>query len=588
MISFTELVTAAQAVRGLLAKGRGHKYIKRIPVGQTPSGGIKYRYIYKETHTVGGKHLLDEAHLKVGTKLLLEDGVHAHITEVKGDKVTFVYDDGDRKGEEKTLTKQKLLSKFDETHDVGAKIDEARGAAERDLETARRSKASEKQLARLEERIKSLKREIESNKVSKLQKKILKSRTVSADKLRKHKEFTAKYGHTGARRPDSMMLTRIEVIESEGIDEAVTSYNNMLERAAADNQGVLTAIEAYQDMIEVSKHDPDDLNKMLAKQAESRDYILKEYGVTPDMTGAEAIQHLKDSNGKYHGVFVREMKERTGIDPSRQGANMTIDLMCSNPMTFKYTRAQLKLDKINSEIATRAREAIQEHITKACEDFSFKDMKYGEGDYHKNHKRDSRKRTPRQRKTMDKVAGVLAHAEDIFERAYPERKLHKTKISVDSGDRAYADMDDENKSTISLTGWDEVTAVHELAHTLEGTYDVRVPYQQRIQEAVTLTHLTRTSAGRDVDLYGGRAEYAFEDKYHNNYTGKLYNNGSSELVTMGVQEFFDYRDFKFKENGSGVEPADPEVQQMKRITDFAITDPHHYLVTYGILKGYAK
>jgi hypothetical protein len=100
--------------------------------------------------------------------------------------------------------------------------------------------------------------------------------------------------------------------------------------------------------------------------------------------------------------------------------------------------------------------------------------------------------------------------------------------------------------------------------------------------------LTRTATSRDVDLYGGRAEYAFEDKYQNNYTGKLYNNGSSELVTMGIQEFFDYQDFKVKESGRGVEPADPEVQQMKRITDFALTDPHHYLVTYGILKGYAK
>ena len=125
-LTFTDLTRAAQHVRGLLAKGAGHKYIKRIPVGQTESGRIKYRYIYKETHTVGGKHLLDEAHLKVGTKLMLETGdgkqVHAHITAVNGDKVTIEYDDGARKGETKTLTKQKLLSEFDEAHGLGQKI----------------------------------------------------------------------------------------------------------------------------------------------------------------------------------------------------------------------------------------------------------------------------------------------------------------------------------------------------------------------------------------------------------------------------------------------------------------------------------
>ena len=159
-LTFTELTRAAQTVRGLLAKGAGHKYIKRIPVGQTKTGRIKYRYIYKETHTVRGKHLLDEAHLQVGTKLMLETGdgkqVHAHITAVNGDKVTIEYDDGARKGETKTLTKQKLLSEFDEAHGLGQKISGAREKLLADIQAAAEGGISEKQLARLITRLESL------------------------------------------------------------------------------------------------------------------------------------------------------------------------------------------------------------------------------------------------------------------------------------------------------------------------------------------------------------------------------------------------------------------------------------------------
>ena len=86
-----------------LSKAAGHKYIKRIPY---QSGGrTRYRYIYNVTHTHGGKHVLDPDHMKVGTKLMLDATsgaeVHGHIQSVSGDKVTFVYDDGPKKGEER-------------------------------------------------------------------------------------------------------------------------------------------------------------------------------------------------------------------------------------------------------------------------------------------------------------------------------------------------------------------------------------------------------------------------------------------------------------------------------------------------------
>lgn len=144
----------------LLIKGAGHKYIKRIPVGTTKTGKVRYRYIYSATHTVGGKHLLDEAHLKPGAKLMLhsKDGaeVHAHIESVKGDQVTFTYDDGERKGESRTVSKQQLLAEFNKEHKVGEQIDSAKAALLADIRAAGEKGFSKKQLARLVARLERL------------------------------------------------------------------------------------------------------------------------------------------------------------------------------------------------------------------------------------------------------------------------------------------------------------------------------------------------------------------------------------------------------------------------------------------------
>jgi len=144
----------------LLIKGAGHKYIKRIPVGTTKSGKVRYRYIYNTTTTVGGKNLLDAAHLKTGTKLMLhsKDGaeVHAHIESVKGDRVTFTYDDGDRKGETRTVSKQKLLAEFNKENKVGEQIESAKAGLLADIKAAADKGTSEKQLAKLVARLESL------------------------------------------------------------------------------------------------------------------------------------------------------------------------------------------------------------------------------------------------------------------------------------------------------------------------------------------------------------------------------------------------------------------------------------------------
>jgi hypothetical protein len=141
-----------------LSKAAGHKYIKRVPY---QSGGkMRYRYIYNVTHTHGGKHVLDPDHMKVGTKLMLDATsgaeVHGHIQSVSGDKVTFVYDDGPKKGESVTMSKDKLASELDKVHGISSKLDVARKKQSDVVAKLKEKGASAKQIARAEARLKAL------------------------------------------------------------------------------------------------------------------------------------------------------------------------------------------------------------------------------------------------------------------------------------------------------------------------------------------------------------------------------------------------------------------------------------------------
>ena len=141
-----------------LSKAAGHKYIKRVPY---QSGGkMRYRYIYNVTHTHGGKHVLDPDHMKVGTKLMLDATsgaeVHGHIQSVSGDKVTFVYDDGSKKGESVTMSKDKLATELDKVHGISGKLDAARKKQSDIVAKLKEKGASAKQIARAEARLKAL------------------------------------------------------------------------------------------------------------------------------------------------------------------------------------------------------------------------------------------------------------------------------------------------------------------------------------------------------------------------------------------------------------------------------------------------
>ena len=148
MFTFSQFVDA-------LIKGHGHRYIKRIPY-MTPKGR-RYRYIYKVTHSHKGKQAIHEDHLDVGTKFMLhtESGkeVHGHIKSVKGDKVTYVIDDGADKGKEVSGTKAEILAMLNEKHGVEEKLQEKRDQLKADIEQAKQT-GTEKQVDRLEAQLK--------------------------------------------------------------------------------------------------------------------------------------------------------------------------------------------------------------------------------------------------------------------------------------------------------------------------------------------------------------------------------------------------------------------------------------------------
>lgn len=99
-----ELPEAYGARLYALAKGIGHKYIKRIP----KSGG-GYRYFYKVGH---GGTVANSDHFVEGAAFQ-HDGGHFHIKGVDGDKLTIEHDET---GEKKTVTKNELRGMLAKHH----------------------------------------------------------------------------------------------------------------------------------------------------------------------------------------------------------------------------------------------------------------------------------------------------------------------------------------------------------------------------------------------------------------------------------------------------------------------------------------
>lgn len=100
-----------------LAKGAGHRYIKRVP---KPGGG--YRYFYKVGH---GGTVANADHFVEGAAFQHEGG-HFHVTKADGDKLTIRHDET---GETKTITKAQLREKLTAHHGKALEEHRAKTAA---------------------------------------------------------------------------------------------------------------------------------------------------------------------------------------------------------------------------------------------------------------------------------------------------------------------------------------------------------------------------------------------------------------------------------------------------------------------------
>lgn len=138
-----------------LFKAAGHKYIKRVPY--MSGGKMRYRYIYKVAHSVGGRLLLDPEHMVVGAAFQVhaESGseVHAHIVSTSGDKVTYKLDDGPDKDKVYTTTRAELAAKLNKTHRVDEVIATERAKQAKMLADLKARGGSAKQIAREEARL---------------------------------------------------------------------------------------------------------------------------------------------------------------------------------------------------------------------------------------------------------------------------------------------------------------------------------------------------------------------------------------------------------------------------------------------------
>ena len=587
-------------------KAAGHKYIRRKPY-LDKKGRKRYRYIYKEHH--GGGVTSSEAMVEGAAFRLSHKGQvgHFHIENVKGDRLKIRHDES---GGELELTRSEFQRLLHLEH--GEALGKVAERAEATLKQAEEF-GSPKQIARAKAEAEKMREIAEQGKepeadpdVSEVEpyvpeglaKSLLEKHRVSSEQVEAALE---KWSKSSARReshPDLMYLRRLQRVDRDGTERAVETYNRALERAAQDNAEVLAAVEAYKEAID-PYNDPDMLNQITAQKAENYENfksMFKEEGIVIDDYGDIAYAHMKKHfNSEDLKFFSSYVESVTGVNLKK--TRQTLREACGQLGPDHDLMLHLKRDAAQSLKAEKLLEEVEKQIAQSCKDFSYSQSSYKEGDIHPSHAIAPGVKD-KDRGPLIESAHYLAHVEDILQQTYPGRDEHQLMYMRSSSLRASCRVG-RSQSTMFLGPHNDLkTRVHELAHSLEGASVSLAPsryayknkaerdantapiskenadhaeYQAAIQEAVTLTHLTRIKRG-EISKYTGR-ERTFDDDYHSVYAGKIYRDGSSELVTMGVQEMFRH--------------ADPK-EQTSATAAFAAKDPHHFLVTYAILKGYTK
>ena len=593
MFTFTSFVDA-------LLKARGHKYIKRIPY---MSGGKKrYRYIYKVTHTHRGRQAFDAEHLDVGTAFALhtEAGAefHGHITAVKGDQVTYRIDDGERKGESVTVSKSELLSQLNDVHGIESKLNAERDKLRSQIEVAR-EKGSAKQVKRLEERLARLggeqKRAESKGELKGRYAEIFEKHAVSPDMVALDRWYSKK----PRSLPDRPMYERLEELAPRSA-EACERYNRGLKRALSEIQ------EAMNERLTLQAP----IIKAIENAKPSITEIEENERLTQELA-QEVETILRDAHAQGAGYSLDELARR---DPDRVKRTSRAFRYATDPKVIPYYKTRVlnyitlgQLKENAPEAVTRLRELLGDAFD-TLDDFDrpapvIRDFAKRERITYKGKTLGLERKYREVRRLEDQRNEIRAPAELVRDLIFDGSGDDASGVEIDEigvkgargGQapkiiaqftremkrhyRGYAEgmkrvtveykranarascvttpEGDARQAEIELASNDEPsTMLHEIAHTLEY-------FAPEVVDAVTLTHATRVKAGRSSKYH--KREKTFDDDYHDVYAGKLYDGKpSSELVTMGVQEFV-------------------SAERALKLHD---TDPHHFAVTYAILKGY--
>ena len=493
-----------------LFKGASHKYKYRKLTGHDKkTGRPKYRYYY-DYHHGGGIHSAE--HFVAGSKFEFEhkgQRGHFHIDSAREYNVTITHDET---GHSETITRAELSALLRAQH---------QGALQETAKKRRETYERMKEKTPKHIGLKLAKRRAEEleglagapkpkEEASDLEQSILKKHSVSASQLSNH----------------------FEIWEEEGVLKPQDKFfQKKMRSLAGENNRDKPPKNPYDRFRNFDKWV--EFMRESSKIANAQSDLT----TTPEARAKRAEPSLK----AYNDLLERSAKENRGVLKA-----------------VEEYRANLAKRKYSMEWV-EGFEKLKREVSKACAGFDTTPTQESHEDHWCNKGK---------RKAFPRVSGHLAKVEEIFKTAYPDRKK-KTQFDFQKSVRAnYSDRGYGHARIVLENYTDLKTASHEMGHSLEYMEEGN----NTVLDVGTLTHLTRIERGKIKTIYPtGKREEAFDDEYTELYTGKLYEKGSTELVSMGVQEIL----------GSPKTQAEDQA-------NFALRDPHHFLITYGILKGYAK
>lgn len=162
---------------------------------------------------------------------------------------------------------------------------------------------------------------------------------------------------------------------------------------------------------------------------------------------------------------------------------------------------------------------------------------------------------------VENAESRIGNGEQFFENYVSDETGWDGEVEVGLTTPEYRSSAEARKSMVNFGGVpDPKTVVHEYGHVMHRNSS------EEVERAVNDLFEERTEDLELTEIYKGKEEYGYENAFDNHYTGKVYGHTQEgrygdEVLAMGMQRIYD----------------DPE--------EFYESDPEHYALTYGVMKG---